>query len=316
MRLEDMKYFVEIVKARSINGASKALYVAQPALSRSITALEKELGFPLLKRSKQGITPTKEGLTVYADCVKILQLYTDCNRKWQNIAYETSDTCTAVQIVALPMICNSTMNQVFFQIAQNYSRIHLTLFEKQLHEVLQTAVAQPNTLALSHYNEQTKGDIYAFAKAHHMQIIPLFDDEYKIFTSSDSPLVGRELTQSDLKDCIMATYSNPELESREEFIAAGLSGWDYIFKQRLHLSNYHAMMETAVTTQSLMITANLMTQDNPYRKNGSLVALNVKNLDLPVMTYFLMVNAEPSTEERIVADVICTAYSALAKNKA
>lgn len=162
MRLEDMKYFVEIVKARSINGASKTLYVAQPALSRSITTLEKELGFPLLERSKHGITPTKEGLTVYTDCVKMLQLYADCNRKWQNIAYETSDVCTAVQIVALPMICNSTMNQVFFQIAQNYSRIHLTLFEKQLHEVLQTAVAQPNTLALSHYNEQTKGDIYAF----------------------------------------------------------------------------------------------------------------------------------------------------------
>ena len=37
---------------------------------------------------------------------------------------------------------------------------------------------------------------------------------------------------------------------------------------------------------------------------GSLVALNVKNLDLPVMTYFLMVNAEPSTEERIVADIM------------
>ena len=312
MRLEDMKYFVEIVRARSINGASKTLYVAQPALSRSIAAMEKELGFPILERSKQGITPTKEGLTVYADCVKILQLYTDCNRKWQNIAYETSDTCTAVQIVALPMICNSTMNQVFLQIAQNYSRIHLTLFEKQLHEVLQTGTAAPNTLALSHYNEQTKNDIYAFAKAHHMQIIPLFDDEYKLFTGSDNPLVGKELTQSDLKNCTLVSYSDHSLESREEFIAAGLTGFEHFFQQKLHLSNYHAMIETVVTTQSLMVSANLMTQDNIYRKNGSLVALNVKDFLLP-MTYFLMVSAEPSTEERIVADVICTAYSALAK---
>lgn len=307
-----MKYFVEIVKARSINGASKTLYVAQPALSRSITALEKELGFSLLKRSKQGITPTKEGLTVYADCVKMLQLYTDCNRKWQNIAYETFDTCTAVQIVALPMICNSTMNQVFFQIAQNYSRIHLTLFEKQLHEVLQTGAAERNTLTLSHYNEQTKGDIYAFAKAHHMQIIPLFDDEYKIFTSSNSSLVGRELTQSDLKNCTLVSYSDHSIENREEFIAAGLTGLEYLFQQKLHLSNYHAMMQTVVATQSLMVSADLMTQDNIYRKNGSLVALNVKDFVLP-MTYFLMVSAEPSTEERIVTDVICTAYSALAE---
>ena len=307
-----MKYFVEIVKARSINGASKTLYVAQPALSRSITAMEKELGFPLLERSKQGITPTKEGLTVYADCVKMLQLYTDCNRKWQNIAYETFDTCTAVQIVALPMICNSTMNQVFFQIAQNYSRIHLTLFEKQLHEVLQTGAAERNTLALSHYNEQTKSDIYAFAKAHHMQIIPLFDDEYKLFTGSDNPLVGKELTQSDLKNCTLVSYSDHSIENREEFIAAGLTGLKHLFQQKLHLSNYHAMMQTVVATQSLMVSADLMTQDNIYRKNGSLVALNVKDFVLP-MTYFLMVSAEPSTEERIVTDVICTAYSALAE---
>lgn len=312
MRLEDMKYFVEIVKARSINGASKTLYVAQPALSRSITTLEKELGFPLLERSKHGITPTKEGLTVYTDCVKMLQLYADCNRKWQNIAYETSDVCTAVQIVALPMICNSTMNQVFFQIAQNYSRIHLTLFEKQLHEVLQTGSAERNTLALSHYNEQTKSDIYAFAKAHHMQIIPLFDDEYKLFTGSDNPLVGKELTQSDLKNCTLVSYSDHSIENREEFIAAGLTGLKHLFQQKLHLSNYHAMMQTVVATQSLMVSADLMTQDNIYRKNGSLVALNVKDFVLP-MTYFLMVSAEPSTEERIVTDVICTAYSALAE---
>lgn len=59
MKLEEMKYFVEIVKARSINQASKTLFVAQPALSRMLTALEKELGFPLLERSKHGITPTK-----------------------------------------------------------------------------------------------------------------------------------------------------------------------------------------------------------------------------------------------------------------
>lgn len=72
------------------------------------------------------------------------------------------------------------------------------------------------------------------------------------------------------------------------------------------------MMQTVVATQSLMVSADLMTQDNIYRKNGSLVALNVKDFVLP-MTYFLMVSAEPSTEERIVTDVICTAYSALAE---
>ena len=110
MRLEDMRYFVEIVNARSINQASKTLFVAQPALSRAIAALEKELGFPLLKRSKHGITPTKEGMIVYKDCISLLQLYSDCTRKWQDIAYAATETISQIRIAALPMICcNSGM---------------------------------------------------------------------------------------------------------------------------------------------------------------------------------------------------------------
>lgn len=80
MKLDDMNYFVKTVNAKSINKAAKILFMTQPALSRKISAIEQELGFPLLERSQQGIVLTKIGQKVYDDCVKILELYTACNR--------------------------------------------------------------------------------------------------------------------------------------------------------------------------------------------------------------------------------------------
>ena len=312
MKLEEMKYFVEIVKARSINQASKTLFVAQPALSRMLTALEKELGFPLLERSKHGITPTKAGLAVYADCVKILQLYNDSKHRWQDIAYETADTHTTVRIVALPMIYNSTMNQVFCEVVQKYPRIQLKLFERQLQDVLQETISQPYTIGISHYNEKTKEEIYQFAKAQRMQIIPLFDDEYKFFAACTHPLIGKKLTVNDFKACTIANYSSPETENMPQFIDAGLTGFLDKFKQVLYLSNRYIMMETAATTQAITLSADYMTRDNIYRKSGSLVPLNITDFYLP-MTYFIMLRTEPSVEESIVANILFHHYAALSE---
>jgi len=312
MKLEEMRYFVEIVNAHSINQASKTLFVAQPALSRMLNSLEKELGFPLLERSKHGITPTKDGLEVYADCVKMLQLYAKSERRWQNIAYESADTFTTVRIVALPMICNSTMNQVFYEVAQKYPRIQLRLFEHQLQTVLTETVAHAHSIGFSHYNEKTRDEIYAFAKAHHMQIIPLFDDAYKFFASYTHPLMGKKLTMADFHDCVLATYSNPEIEHMPQFIDAGMTGFQDKFMQSIYLSNRYTMMETAVTSQIVTFTADLMTQDNVHRKNGALLPLNVADFRLP-MTYFLFVPAEPIIEEKIVIDLLRSKYLALAQ---
>lgn len=55
--------FFEILKAGSISGAAKALFISQPALTRRIQSLEDELGYPLFKRGKgqKGIELTEQG---------------------------------------------------------------------------------------------------------------------------------------------------------------------------------------------------------------------------------------------------------------
>lgn len=314
MKLEEMRYYVEIVNAGSINQASKTLYVAQPALSRTIASLEKELGFALLERSKHGVTPTQEGNQVYDDCIQMLGLYAECEHHWENLAYQNKedDEPVTISIFALPMIAGNTMNKVFYEVTKNYPRIRLRLFEYQLGTILGEAIKQPFSLAVSHYNEKTKSTIYSFAKAHNMQIIPLFNDEYRLFANPCSPIFSMDqLKKSALKNYALASYSDEDLEQDPRFIDAGLTDIPKFFGEIFRLSNRYDMMNLAVNNpQILTLSAYRMTSDTPFRTANLLKPLPHSLYHIP-MTYFILCAKEPSIEEKITLNTLLAFFSSL-----
>ncbi len=73
MDMRKLKYFAGVVEAKSISRAAESLHVAQPALSKSIQALEADFGTTLLHRSPQGITTTEAGSRLYDHCQVIFK---------------------------------------------------------------------------------------------------------------------------------------------------------------------------------------------------------------------------------------------------
>jgi LysR family nitrogen assimilation transcriptional regulator len=73
MELRQLRYFVRIVDLGSLSKAAVDLYVAQPALSKQIAALEGELKTSLLVRSPRGVAPTEAGLAFYRQAQSILR---------------------------------------------------------------------------------------------------------------------------------------------------------------------------------------------------------------------------------------------------
>lgn len=57
MQRRQLQYFIEVVDCCSISAAAQKLFVAQPSLSRTINALEKEMGCELLERTSKGGAP-------------------------------------------------------------------------------------------------------------------------------------------------------------------------------------------------------------------------------------------------------------------
>jgi DNA-binding transcriptional LysR family regulator len=61
MELRHIRYFMSVAGAGSIGRAAERLHVAQPALSRQIKNLEREVGTPLFERTRQGARLTPAG---------------------------------------------------------------------------------------------------------------------------------------------------------------------------------------------------------------------------------------------------------------
>ena len=61
VRLTQIRDFLAVVEAGSINAAARRLGVSQPGLTKSLGALEAELGALLLKRSPSGVSLTPPG---------------------------------------------------------------------------------------------------------------------------------------------------------------------------------------------------------------------------------------------------------------
>ena len=73
MELRQIEFFLQLYKDRNVTVASQNLYISQQGMSKSIANLEKEIGFPLFKRSVSGVGPTTEARELHIYLVTMKQ---------------------------------------------------------------------------------------------------------------------------------------------------------------------------------------------------------------------------------------------------
>ncbi len=67
-RIEAIRLFIRVVDLGSFSKAAADLRIGQPAATKRVAQLEKQLGARLLHRSTHGVTPTEIGLLYYEKC--------------------------------------------------------------------------------------------------------------------------------------------------------------------------------------------------------------------------------------------------------
>src|SRR5690348_13933774 len=77
MELRHLRYFVAVGEEQHYGRASRRLRVAQPALSRQIQDLEKDIGFALFERLPRGVRLSAAGKLFLEDARRILQEVND-----------------------------------------------------------------------------------------------------------------------------------------------------------------------------------------------------------------------------------------------
>jgi DNA-binding transcriptional LysR family regulator len=92
MELRHLRYFIGVGEEQHFGRAAERLHVAQPALSRQIKDLEREMGFSLFDRLPRGVRLNAAGKLFLTDARRILQDVEEAKRRAERIAHGKAGT--------------------------------------------------------------------------------------------------------------------------------------------------------------------------------------------------------------------------------
>lgn len=99
---QQIDYFLTVAEVLNFTDASRLLYISQPALSKQIGVLEKELGFPLFVRNRRHVALTPEGASLYND-------WLDLSKRMEN-SIHAARTVNSQTSGAISISCSDTFN--------------------------------------------------------------------------------------------------------------------------------------------------------------------------------------------------------------
>lgn len=128
MRLEQLHYLVTIAEYMSFSKAGNRLFLSPQALSRSMAALEKELGITLFIRLSTGVQFTKEGDLIVSMARKMLKEYDDT---MEMIANRNKDTHQKIYLYTFGVFVEAYINHLAlkFRSWQSASEIKIAIKE-------------------------------------------------------------------------------------------------------------------------------------------------------------------------------------------
>ena len=121
MYFEQLNYFCEVYRTRSINSASLNLNISQQSLSSSIRNLEKEYDTLFFIRSSKGVTPTSEGEEFYRLAKNILK---DLTQFRANVHPISAPTKCTIGYLSSNIAASSDL---YFSLRQQYPNVRFDI---------------------------------------------------------------------------------------------------------------------------------------------------------------------------------------------
>ena len=136
MDLRHARTFVTVADLGSVSKAALRLRIAQPALSRHISDLERDLGFKLFDRVGRRLLLTGEGEQLLSDCRGLLGYARALDERAQLL--RRGDT-GVLRMAASPQFIESVISDFLHRYAQRYPNVQVKVIE---------AISWSDTLAM------------------------------------------------------------------------------------------------------------------------------------------------------------------------
>jgi len=177
VQIQQLRYFLAVADVRHFTRASAELGVAQATLSKQVSALERDLGAPLLSRARGNITLTPAGEALLPLARRILADVDTARREVQDL---TGLRRGRVRIGATPSLLSSLLAGALAAFHEDFPGIELSVTQGGSRDLVVDLAAGELDLALIVLPLQ-EGDPSLETQA-------LLSEELMVATSVDRPL--------------------------------------------------------------------------------------------------------------------------------
>jgi LysR family nitrogen assimilation transcriptional regulator len=154
--LDRLKLFAHVAELGSLSKVAVATASVQSAISRKISALERDCGGRLFNRTGRGVTLTELGESIFP---RVKHLLLEAERLASDIKSSAGVPSGEVRIGLMPSLADPLVTLLFRQTREHFPQIRLHLFEGsagQLEEWL--ATGRIDAAALFRYSESVPRD--------------------------------------------------------------------------------------------------------------------------------------------------------------
>lgn len=216
LRIRHVTHFVRVVEQGSIGKAARQLNISQPALTKSLHQLERDINAVLLERSRNGVRPT-----VYGDCLykHAKRVETELVRAEQEIEELRGTHRGIVSVGAIPAVARGFLPGVIAQMTKSRPGITVSVSEVN------------NMELLSSFNKGEFDFVMAILDQEELEpgqvVKPLFEDELVAVVRAKHPLA--KLGKVKPKDLLAYPWIYPRAATARRkriddfFYAAGLT---------------------------------------------------------------------------------------------
>lgn len=235
MKLDQLSHLTAIVEHRSLRAAARQLGVPQPALTRSIRALERELGTALFARETSGMVLTQAGRRFHLRASAIVN---EAQRARDEIAQHSGDDRGTINVALSIMPHVGMLPYALAPFRQRYPKVRLQIAEALFPQV-ESGLREG---AIDFY----LGAAPRVAAAPGLKLEHLFDNIRAVVCRKDHPL-GRVRSLKALAGAqwaITAVDYNAEEDLSRLFAGLGLAEPDVVLRARSAMSIMVALGHT------------------------------------------------------------------------
>ncbi len=287
MQIKQLEYFVEVANSSSINQAAQKLYISQQALSASLTAFEKELGYPILLRSKQGVELTSRGKQILIEAEDILHTV----QKWFLLSDSSQKYISGHVVVAAPTsICNAIMPSIILECKQLYPDITIHLYEARGEQLFDYISEENNFIIINGYTKEKEKFLTTDIRSRDLSFFPLFNDELCIFLNSNHPYAQyRHLKPAKLKEFTLTLYPEKDIFPYLNFLDKFHLKRTY---SSMHQENLFHLVSKDISLATIL--PNIVSHNNYYIENGSVKSIPFSGINLffSFYTFYSKVSTE------------------------